>query len=211
MKEDVNGKPMLLSQKERIRELLACELKIDLAYMNHHDRNRMQYHAECIERQSTEKDVSAWVHRYVENHKSDLQNDFHVLIAIDGLKSKMQDLEKQAENLGYVESFRQFTMLNESMLTRRSEKNRMRYIRESMERVFLSYQILKDYNEVCLYLKENLNNPEAWKKVARQLKNKEYRINRRLYSFDVIQNDNQLEIHNLIIKEHLNRQLDRIL
>lgn len=94
---------------------------------------------------------------------------------------------------------------------RKEGRIRKKYIDEMWRKLWITNMVIRDFHEVCHYLKSNIDQPESFAAVAKRLDEKQYRICRKLYRFDVVLEHNTLKVRNFSIEDEAVREHDRSL
>lgn len=194
--------------ENEVRNLLAEILKIDTACLNKKDQELLSFHMDQIMKNTREVSYESKVSAYARKKHEELNEGFRKQQAAYYIKSELHSIEDR-ENIDpkMNNALKNLIRFNNQEMVKQNEKARSNYLKEAWQRLYIANQILSDFSDVCSYLKEHAERPEAIRSLARRIKKDKYRIDRKYYSMDVIVSSGKVELQNFAI--HSDRVNDR--
>lgn len=190
-----------------VRNLLAEILKIDTACLNKKDQELLSFHVDQILKDTREVSYESKVSAYARREHKELDEGFQKQQAAYYIKSELHSIEDKNINPKMNDALKNLIRFNDQEMVKENEKARSNYLKEVWQRLYIANQILSDYSDVCSYLKEHAERPEAIRTLARRIKKDKYRIDRKYYSMDAIISSGKVELQNFVI--HRDRVNDR--
>lgn len=196
--------------QETVMRLLADAIKIDIGLMNKKDHENMVMHIDNILKQKGSNDLHDCVVCYVKKEKDAINKTFSELKEVEILKKENKSAISKAESQLIENTMNKFLEIRPEQL-RKEGKIRKKYINEMWRKLWITNMVIRDFHEVCHYLESNINQPESFKAVAKRLDEKQYRIYRKLYKFDISLEKDILNVQNFCIEDEAVREHARSL
>lgn len=196
--------------QETVMRLLADAIKIDIGLMNKKDHENMVMHIDNILKQKGSNDLHDCVVCYVKKEKERISKTFSELKEVEILKKENKSAISKAESQLIEDTMNKFLEIRPEQL-RKEGKIRKKYINEMWRKLWITNMVIRDFHEVCHYLESNINQPESFKAVAKRLDEKQYRIYRKLYKFDISLEKDILNVQNFCIEDEAVREHARSL
>lgn len=195
--------------ENEVRNLLAEILKIDTACLNKKDQELLSFHVDQILKDTREVSYESKVSAYARREHKELDEGFQKQQAAYYIKSELHSIgDRKNIDPKMNDALKNLIKFNDQEMVKPSEKARSNYLKEAWQRLYIANQILSDYSDVCTYLKEHAERPEAIRSLARRFKKDKYRIDRKYYSMDAIVSNGKVELKNFMI--HRDRINDRV-
>ncbi len=198
------------TKKEAIMKYFADAIKIDIGLMNKKDHENMDMHIDNILKLKSSNDLYERVVHYVKKEKDGINQTFFELKEIEVIKKENKSAISKAENQAIEDTMKKFLEIRPEQF-RKEGRIRKKYIDEMWRKLWITNMVIRDFHEVCHYLKSNIDQPESFAAVAKRLDEKQYRICRKLYRFDVVLEHNTLKVRNFSIEDEAVREHDRSL
>lgn len=197
-------------EKETIMKYLADTIKIDIGLMNKKDHENMDMHIDNILKLKSSNDLYESVVHYVKKEKEVINQTFFELKEIEIIKKENKSAISKAKNKEIEDTMKKFLEIRSEHI-RKESRIRKKYIDEMWRKLWITNMVIRDFHEVCHYLESNISQPESFAAVAKRLDEKQYRIYRKLYRFDVALEHNTLKVRNFSIEVDAVREHDRSL
>lgn len=185
-----------------VRNLLTELLKIDTACLNKKDQELLSFHVDQILKDVREVSYENKVSAYARREHKELDESFRKQQAAYYIKSELHSI-KDRKNIDQKmsDALKNLIRFNDQEMVKENEKARSNYLKEAWQRLYIANQILSDYSDVCSYLKEHAERPEAIRSLARRIKKDKYRIDRKYYSMDAVVSSGKVELRNFVIRK----------
>lgn len=198
------------TKKKAIMKYLADAIKIDIGLMNKKDHENMDMHIDNILKLKSSNDLYESVVHYVKKEKDVINQMFFELKEIEVIKKENKSAISKAENQVIEDTMKKFLEIKPEQI-RKEGRIRKKYIDEMWRKLWITNMVIRDFHEVCHYLESNIDQPESFAAVAKRLDEKQYRICRKLYRFDVALEHNTLNVRNFSIEDEAVREHARSL
>lgn len=196
--------------RETVMRLLADTIKIDISLMNKKDYENMTMHIENILKRKDSNNLHDSVIRYVSKEKDAINKTFSELKEVEVLKKEKKSAILKAESQLIENTMNRFLEIRPEQL-RKEGRSRKKYLDEMWRKLWITNMVIRDFHEVCHYLERNINQPESFTAIAKRLDEKQYRIYRKLYRFDICLEHDTLNVRNFSIEDEAVREHARSL
>lgn len=193
-----------------LMRLLADTIKIDISLMNKKDYENMTMHIENILKRSDSNDLHDSVIRYVRKEKDVINKTFSELKEVEVLKKEKKSAILKAESQLIENTMNRFLEIRPEQL-RKDGRFRKKYLDEMWRKLWITNMVIRDFHEVCHYLESNINQPESFTAIAKRMDEKQYRVYRKLYRFDICLEHDTLNVRNFTIEDEAVREHARSL
>ena len=197
-------------KQESVMRLLADMIKIDISLMNKKDYENMSMHIENILKRKDSNDLHDSVIRYVRKEKNAINKTFSELKEVEVLKKEKKSAISKAESQQIENIMNSFLEIRPEQL-RKEGRTRKKYLDEMWRKLWITNMVIRDFHEVCHYLESNINQPESFTSIAKRMDEKQYRVYRKLYRFDICLEHDTLNVRNFSIEDEAVREHARSL
>lgn len=195
---------------ETAMRYLADIIKIDTSLMNKKDHENMQIHIDNILKLNSNKNLYENIIQYANDERENLKQTFSYLQEVELIKKENNKTVSKLKDKEIENTFLKFLEFQPEQV-RRNEKIRKKYLNEMMRKLWITNMVISDFQEVCHYLKSNIAYPESFNALAKKINEKQYRVSRKLYGFDVYLNHSNLTVKNFTIMNDAVRERARSL